>query len=124
MSTPVPVSVTPPRWVGVPSECVHHTWESFHQARGVLQGALRGVLPSSVSGMSTARIARPPAGRTQLKDDRRTYTVPEVAVLVGISRSTAYECVRRGEIPSRRFGRRIVVLRHELDRLLNQSGAL
>jgi excisionase family DNA binding protein len=53
-------------------------------------------------------------------DDRRTYTVTEVAALVGISRSTAYECVRRGEIPSRRFGRRIVVLRHELDHVLGQ----
>jgi excisionase family DNA binding protein len=31
---------------------------------------------------------------------RRTYTVPEVAEMLGISRSTAYECVRRGEIPS------------------------
>jgi excisionase family DNA binding protein len=51
-------------------------------------------------------------------DRRRTYTVPEVAALLGISRSTAYECVRRGEIPSRRFGRRIVVLQHDLEGLL------
>jgi excisionase family DNA binding protein len=49
---------------------------------------------------------------------RRTYTVAEVAALLGISRSTAYECVRRGEIPSRRFGRRIVVLHHDLEGLL------
>lgn len=54
-------------------------------------------------------------------DNCRTYTVDEVAAIVGISRSTAYECVRRGEIPSRRFGRRIVVLRHELDRLLTSE---
>ena len=52
---------------------------------------------------------------------RRTYTVTEVAALVGISRTTAYECVRRGEIPSRRFGRRIVVLRRDLDDLLSGS---
>jgi excisionase family DNA binding protein len=49
---------------------------------------------------------------------RRTYTVAEVAALLGISRSTAYECVRRGEIPSRRFGRRIVVLHDDLEGLL------
>lgn len=49
---------------------------------------------------------------------RRTLTVTEVATLLGIARSTAYECVHRGEIPSRRFGRRIVILRHELDALL------
>jgi Helix-turn-helix domain len=41
----------------------------------------------------------------------------------GISRSTAYECVRRGEIPSRRLGRRVVVLRRELERMLGTSGA-
>ena len=29
---------------------------------------------------------------------RLTYTVTEVATLLGISRTTAYECVRRGEI--------------------------
>ena len=54
---------------------------------------------------------------------RRPYTVAEVADIVGISRSTAYECVRRGEIPSRHFGRRIVVFRHELERMFGSSGA-
>jgi excisionase family DNA binding protein len=42
---------------------------------------------------------------------RLTYTVPEVAELLGISRSTAYECVRRGEIPSLTLGRRVVISR-------------
>jgi excisionase family DNA binding protein len=68
----------------------------------------------------SATVPRLPRSRvtSHALDNRRTYTVDEVAAIVGISRSTAYECVRRGEIPSRRFGRRIVVLRHELDRLL------
>jgi len=71
--------------------------------------------------MSTSTIRRRPTSPSPLIDERRTYTVPEVAELVGISRSTAYDCVRRGEIPSRRFGRRIVVLRHELEQLLGES---
>jgi excisionase family DNA binding protein len=50
---------------------------------------------------------------------RSTYTVNEVANILGISRTTAYECVRRGDIPSRRFGRRVVVVKHELNRMLN-----
>lgn len=78
------------------------------------------MLACSVATMPTATIPRRPAGPSPLTDERRTYTVPEVAELVGLSRSTAYECVRRGEIPARRFGRRIVVLRHELERLLVQ----
>jgi excisionase family DNA binding protein len=53
--------------------------------------------------------------------ERLTYSVDEVASLLGISRSTAYECVRRGEIPSVRFGKRIVVLREVLDRLLREA---
>ncbi len=50
--------------------------------------------------------------------NRATLTVDETATILGISRTTAYESVRRGEIPARRFGRRVVVLRHELERLL------
>lgn len=38
-----------------------------------------------------------------------TLTVEEVAALLGVSRSTAYEAVRRGTIPAIRLGRRLVV---------------
>ena len=49
---------------------------------------------------------------------RLTYTVPEAAALLGISRSTAYECVRRGEIPSLTLGRRVLITRAQLEQLL------
>ena len=52
-------------------------------------------------------------------DRRATLTVTEAAKILGISRTTAYESVGRGEIPARRFGRRIVVVRSELERLLD-----
>lgn len=54
--------------------------------------------------------------------ERATLTVNEAAAILGISRTTAYESVRRGEIPARRFGRRVVILRHELERLLEWPG--
>lgn len=47
-----------------------------------------------------------------------TYTVPEAASLLGISRSTAYECVRRGEIPSLTLGRRVLITRTQLEQLV------
>jgi excisionase family DNA binding protein len=47
-----------------------------------------------------------------------TYSVPEVAQLLGICRTSAYECVRRGEIPSLTLGRRILVPRSVLEQLL------
>lgn len=50
--------------------------------------------------------------------ERCTYTVSEVAKLLGISRSSAYECVPRGEIPAVVLGRRLVVPRHAVDALL------
>jgi excisionase family DNA binding protein len=38
-----------------------------------------------------------------------TLTVEQAAKVLGISRSTAYELVHTGDIPSLRFGRRIVI---------------
>ncbi len=42
-------------------------------------------------------------------EGRLTVTVEEAEAILGIGRSAAYEATRRGEIPSRRLGRRIVV---------------
>lgn len=47
-----------------------------------------------------------------------TYSVNETAELLGISRSTAYESVRDGTIPSLRFRRRIVIPKIAVERLL------
>ena len=40
---------------------------------------------------------------------RITLTVEETASALGLGRTAAYEAVRRGQLPSRRLGRRIVV---------------
>lgn len=53
---------------------------------------------------------------------RLTLTVEEAAATLGISRAFAYEAVRRGEIPSIRIGRRILVPYAALDRLLSAIG--
>jgi len=55
---------------------------------------------------------------------RSTYTVEEVARILGISRTTADECVRRGDIQARRFGRRVVVPTIVVDRLLHWTDDL
>ena len=49
---------------------------------------------------------------------KRTMTVEEAARLLGISRSTAYECVRDGSLPSLRLRRRIVIPAAAVDKLL------
>ena len=47
-----------------------------------------------------------------------TYTIPEVATLLGIGRNAAYEAAQRGEFPSLKFGSRIVVPKVAIDRML------
>jgi excisionase family DNA binding protein len=51
--------------------------------------------------------------------ERLTLTVDEAADALGISRAFAYKAVRRNEIPHVRIGRRILVPRAALGRLLN-----
>jgi excisionase family DNA binding protein len=55
--------------------------------------------------------------------ERLTHTVPETARLLGISRGAAYEGVASGEIPSIRIGRRLLVPRVALRRMLNLDAA-
>ncbi len=55
--------------------------------------------------------------------DRLTVTVEEAGALLGISRSLAYELVRRQELPSLRLGRRIVVPVRALEDFLDSAVA-
>ena len=52
----------------------------------------------------------------------RTVSVQEAAELLGISRNHAFRCVQRGEIPSVRVGRRILIPAAYLDRVLAEWG--
>jgi excisionase family DNA binding protein len=54
--------------------------------------------------------------------ERQTLTVEEAARVLGISRSSAYGAARRGELPIVRIGRRYVVPRAALERLLDHDG--
>lgn len=50
--------------------------------------------------------------------ERQTVTVEEAAQILGIGRNSAYEAVRRGELPAIRIGRRFVIPKAALERLL------
>ena len=56
-----------------------------------------------------------------MERNRLTLSVPETAKLLGISRALAYQLVARGELPSLRLGRRIVVPRAALERFIGES---
>ncbi len=51
-------------------------------------------------------------------DRKLVYSVAEVADMLDIAIGTAYECVHRGELPSVKLGRRIVIPRKALMELL------
>ena len=50
--------------------------------------------------------------------DRKTLTILEAANALGIGRNAAYEAARRGEIPTIRIGKRLLVPLVALERLL------
>jgi excisionase family DNA binding protein len=54
-------------------------------------------------------------------DHPLTLTVEQAAKVLGIGRSTAYELVHTGDIPSLRLGRRIVVPIARLEAMLADS---
>ena len=59
-----------------------------------------------------------PPTRSEPATVRRTYSVDEAAAILGISRTTAYQCVRTKELPSLRFRGRIVISAAVIDALL------
>jgi excisionase family DNA binding protein len=51
-------------------------------------------------------------------DGKTTFSVPEVAEICGIGRSHAYAAVQSGDLPVVWIGRRAIIPRHALERLL------
>ncbi len=58
-----------------------------------------------------------------LDQDKLTFTVPETAALLGISRAHAYEIVARHHLPAIRLGRRVVIPRQALQDMLQSAAA-
>ncbi len=59
----------------------------------------------------------------RLADAPDVLTVEQTAGILAISRGTAYEGVRTGQIPSVRIGRIIRVPKYALEHLLNGTGS-
>lgn len=52
-----------------------------------------------------------------------TISVQDAGRILNLSRNAAYEAVRRGDLPAKRFGKRIVVLTAPLRRMLEIEAA-
>jgi excisionase family DNA binding protein len=62
-----------------------------------------------------------PAEEQAPVEERLTYTLNEAARRLGISKALAYEAAHRGELPVCRIGRRVLVPRAALLRLLEDG---
>jgi excisionase family DNA binding protein len=47
--------------------------------------------------------------------ERKTLTIPEACEMLGISRCAGYEAAKRGEIPTVRVGKRVIVPRRQFE---------
>jgi len=56
-----------------------------------------------------------------MQTEKLTLTVDETAKILGIGRQLAYNRVKTGEIPVIKIGRRLLVPRKALERLLEQG---
>lgn len=50
--------------------------------------------------------------------EKQTVSVPEFSRIVGIGLASAYKAVERGEIKAARIGKRLVIPKTEVDRVL------
>ena len=59
----------------------------------------------------------------EAKTESPTMTVDEVAKFLRIGKNQAYEAIRRGELPVLKIGKRMLIPRKALERLLEGNAA-
>jgi len=67
-------------------------------------------------------VAKRRAAPVALKSDSLVLTVPDAGKLLGLSRWSAYAAAKSGQLPTIRFGNRLVVPKPALQRLLDGTG--
>ena len=107
----------PSPWLGVGGGVIMRALYSFVGLNLVryCAGATCRRTHSTTHDMRARDVTRP----AETPHEPETLTVPEAAALLGIGRDLAYRAAARGDIPTLRIGRRLVVPRAQLERLLN-----
>ena len=59
-----------------------------------------------------------------MDEDKLTLTVNEAARCLGIGRNSAYEAIARGEIPVVKVGKRLLVPKAALEKMLQEPKAI
>jgi hypothetical protein len=80
--------------------------------------SMNSIGPNSV-GLSDREAPRARQVLDSKWDGRSTFTIEEAGVeILGLSRWSAYAAAKNGSLPTIRIGRRCIVPRHALERLL------
>jgi hypothetical protein len=73
----------------------------------------------TIEGVTSHRSARTDSVLDAKWDGRSTFTVEEAGIqILGLSKASAYAAAKAKTIPTIRLGRRLVVPRHALEKLL------
>ncbi|MFC1893618.1 helix-turn-helix domain-containing protein, partial [Chloroflexota bacterium] len=59
--------------------------------------------------------------RHPVLDKRLCITVPEAAAMLGISRNFGYDLVKQGQLPVIKFGKRLLIPRVALEKMLEKG---
>ena len=96
------------------------TIEHSHQLQLKLVGLIR-VLIDVEPELSPHSSDTQPLPRPASVDlpDKPMFSVEEAAKLLGVGRSTAYQCARNGQIPALRLGSRLLIPKAAMERLLS-----
>ncbi|HMF21237.1 MAG TPA: helix-turn-helix domain-containing protein [Pseudolabrys sp.] len=62
------------------------------------------------------------SGQPPFADERVVYTVPEAGRLLGLSRNGSYAAAKRGDFPTIRVGRLLLVPKGPFHRLIERDG--
>jgi excisionase family DNA binding protein len=57
-----------------------------------------------------------------MSDEQMTMSVLEACKRLGISKNLGYDAIRRGEIPAIRIGKRLLISRAVLEKMLSEGG--
>lgn len=55
---------------------------------------------------------------TQLRPERLTLSIAEAAAIIGVCTNSMHEALKRGDFPSIRVGRRVLIPRAAFERIL------
>ena len=77
-----------------------------------VRNQIRRLSPGSLPGEQSF------GGAHVMLDQRQTLSVEAAAKVLGVGRNTAYEAIRKGELPAIRLGKRLLVPVIALERML------